>query len=284
MWTKPQYRKPGELTSEQHRKDENQPQAGACSPLEAGDAQDRDLRARVEAQPEHDTQGVHLPRPIDDPEQLPEDDGQEPRALQRQLSTCRVLSCASVAAIPALLLLLPQQDPQPRHEPIQHPRVARAEDQQEGGADAGPDYVPHPLEPIEALPERPARGRDHDAGDDDDGGVAQAEPRADADGPLAGGDEAPGHQVDGADVVGVEGVPQAQGVGQHGGGDEQREEVQDDAHGGPHDGVGGDEEQYLPCDRRGEGPEGFGERQGPEVDVQPGEGETGHLYGIIVIN
>ncbi len=56
----------------------------------------------------------------------------------------------------------------------------------------------------------PARGRHNDAGDHDDGAVAEREPRADGDGPAARGHEPPRHEVDGRDVVGVECVPQAQ--------------------------------------------------------------------------
>lgn len=67
--------------------------------------------------------------------------------------------------------------------------------------------------------------------------MAQAEPGADADGALAGRDEAPCHEVDGADVVGIEGVAQAQGVRQDGGGDKHWVEVQDDAYGDPYDDV-----------------------------------------------
>jgi hypothetical protein len=42
--------------------------------------------------------------------------------------------------------------------------------------------------------------------------VAQAEKGADGDGALAGGDEAAGGQVDGGDVVCVEGVAEAEGA------------------------------------------------------------------------
>lgn len=103
--------------------------------------------------------------------------------------------------------------------------------------------------------------------------MAQAEPRADADGPLAGGDEAPGHEVDGADVVGVEGVAQAQGVGKDGSGDEHGIEVQDYTDDDPYDDVDRYEEQDLPYYGRWEGTEGLRHRQ---VDVRPGQGEAGH--------
>jgi hypothetical protein len=59
--------------------------------------------------------------------------------------------------------------------------------------------------------------RDHDPGADrdDDRGVAEGEEEADAQRPLALVHQLAGGVVDGGDVVGVEGVPHAEGVGEH---------------------------------------------------------------------
>lgn len=158
-----------------------------------------------------------------------------------------------LALVPLPVSAAPQQEPQPRHQLGQDPGVAGAQDQQEGGADAGPNDIAHALEAVETVAQGAAGGGDDDAGDEDDGGVAQAEPGADADGALAGGDQAAGHEVDGGDVVGVEGVAEAQGVGEDGGGDELGVKVQEDADDGPEDEVDGDEGRDLDSDGPGEG-------------------------------
>ena len=64
--------------------------------------------------------------------------------------------------------------------------------------------------------------------------MAEGEPRPDGDGPLARRDEAPCHEVDGGDVVGVEGVAEPERVGEGGGGEEGPcVEGEDDGHEGP---------------------------------------------------
>lgn len=103
--------------------------------------------------------------------------------------------------------------------------------------------------------------------------MAQTKPCADADGTLAGRDQAAGHEVDGADVVGIEGMAQTKGVRQDGGGDEHRVEVQDDADDHPYDDVDGDEKEDLPYHGRRKSTERFRQWQ---VDVRPGQGEAGH--------
>lgn len=71
--------------------------------------------------------------------------------------------------------------------------------------------------------------------------MAEREKGADRGGALARGDEAPRHEVNGGDVVGVERMAQAERVGQRGGGDELGVKVQHDAAGGPDEGVDEDE-------------------------------------------
>lgn len=72
--------------------------------------------------------------------------------------------------------------------------------------------------------------------------MAQAEEGADGHGLLAAGDQAARHQVDGGDVVGVEGVAESEGIGQHRGRDHLGEVVQGDADAGPDEAVDEDEE------------------------------------------
>ncbi len=71
------------------------------------------------------------------------------------------------------------------------------------------------LELLDAvLRHRPGGGRDHQRQDDDDRRVAHREEEADADRATAAQQHQPGGVVDRCDVVGVEGVPHAQDVGE----------------------------------------------------------------------
>ena len=82
----------GGSTSEEDGEDQDHPEARAGGGLDARDAQEGDLRARVEAQAKHNPQRVHLPRPVDRAEQATEDVRKEARALQVQSAGCAGLS------------------------------------------------------------------------------------------------------------------------------------------------------------------------------------------------
>lgn len=72
-------------TSEEYWEDKDQPDIGALRPMDAGQSKDGNLRARVEAQAEEDSQREHLPRTVHNPEDLLEDAGQESLALELQV-------------------------------------------------------------------------------------------------------------------------------------------------------------------------------------------------------
>lgn len=73
--------------------------------------------------------------------------------------------------------------------------------------------------------------------------MPETKPRADCDGVLTGRDQAPGHQVDGSDVIGVQRVPESECVGEDGGAGEVGVVVDDDSGGRPEAGVYQDEEE-----------------------------------------
>ena len=100
--------------------------------------------------------------------------------------------------------------------------------------------------------------------------MAEAEERAHRHGPLARRDEPARHEVDGGDVVGVEGVAEAERVGERAGGDEVGvRQGQDEGAHQPDYEVDQDEEQD---DEQG------AEREGAEIGcagVEGGEGSDG---------
>lgn len=257
-------REGGRRTGEEDGEDEDEPDAGALDGLDAGDAEDGDLRGRVEAEAEDETEGVHLPRAVDGPEELPEDAGEDTAAAAH-------LAIREIDSLGAVLVRLIAQGPQPAtslerspqlaDETVQDPSVAETEHDEERRADGGADDVPDVREAVEAIPQRTARGRDGDAGDDDDGAVAEREERADGGRATTGSDETPGGEVDGRDVVCIEGVAQAERVGERGGRGETgmgREDEDGDEH--PEGEVDGDEEGDDADGLRGERLEGHGGR------------------------
>lgn len=136
-------------------------------------------------------------------------------------------------------LQLPLEFP---HQRVQYPAVCDTQHNQHGGTDRRADNVAYPREAVEAVSQC-AGGSCHDyTGDDDDGRVSEAEECAYGGGALAERHQTPGHEVDGGDVVCVEGVAEAEGVGEGCGGYEGRVVVEDDGDACPYDEVDGDEE------------------------------------------
>ncbi len=84
-------------------------------------------------------------------------------------------------------------------------------------------------------------GGDEGRADDDDGGVAEREHEADGDGALAFLHELAGDVVDGGDVVGVDGVAEAEAVGEQRGAEQERIVAEGDD--GPEPGAGIEEEK-----------------------------------------
>ncbi|POR32806.1 Uncharacterized protein TPAR_06978, partial [Tolypocladium paradoxum] len=220
---------------------EDEPDAGAFDGQQASHAEKSNLGAGVEAEAKDNAQGVHLPRAVDGFEEKPEGTCHEAGTLEVELSRPSVGSVLIVAVL-SHAPPLREDDLQPPHQPVQHPPISQAQNDENRRTDGGADDVSHARKAIKALPQRTARGGDDDARHDDNGAVAEREEGADGRGPLARGDEAPGHEVDGGDVVRVEGVTEPERVGEGGGRDEGRVEAQDDGDGGPDDGVDGDEQ------------------------------------------
>lgn len=190
--------------------------------MDASDSKDGNLGARIETEAEKHTKREHFPRGVNELEQLAKDASQEPQvrglvvagpgydAAHLDAIIVGTLGDAPLDAVGAGLT----------HELVQDPGVAGAEDEENDGADDAAHESADILGAPEPVAEGAAGGRDGDAGDDDDGAVAEGEEGADGDGPLAGSDEAPGGEVDGGDVVGVEGVAKAEDVGKGGRADE----------------------------------------------------------------
>ena len=108
------------------------------------------------------------------------------------------------------------------------------------------DHAAEALERVETVLQRGRRDRDGDRQRDDDGRVAEREEQADADGPAAFLHQLAGHVVDRRDMIGVEGVSQAETVGERRRAQQHRIIVEGDDRPQPCGGVGDEQEQRRP--------------------------------------
>lgn len=218
---------------EEHGEDQDQPDGRAARGLDGGDAEERDLAGRVEAQAEEDAERVHFPGAVNHLEHALEHVEQAPGAVDLE---------------PAFLLVAGvrgDQRLQLPHQPVQDVDVHDAQEDQEGGRHGCADDAAHLRKVVELVGDCRGGAGDNDGGDDDNGRVAKGEEHADCHGLLAGGDEAAGHQVDGRDVVCVQSMAKAKGVGQDGRGDERRVKMKNNANSNPDNRIDkGDQEDY----------------------------------------
>ena len=195
-----QQRHPGR---EEHRQRQHRPPRQVGRDRAAGDDQQADLGDGVEAEAEQEAGGVHVPRLGDRPGDPPEDAVEEAALVELALELGLV-----VPAVPHLA-----EDPDDADEGGE---VDQPDRQQEGAADQGAPDAGELLQRgavvADAPRERPHAQRDAEDHHEDDRGVPEAEPEADAHRALALGHQLAGGVVDGGDVVGVEGVPHAEGV------------------------------------------------------------------------
>ncbi len=175
-----------------------------CVATPAARAQQPDLGRRVEAEPEQDAERVHLPARVDpaaDP--LEQEAREEPLVEQRALEVLLVV-------VPAL------HPPEDADDVEQHHEVERSDQQEEHARDGGADGRAVGLQGRDRRVHRLEGHRERGREREDDRRVAEREEEAGAERPLPVLQQLPRRVVDRRDVVGVEGVPQPEGVGERG--------------------------------------------------------------------
>nr|POF05854.1 hypothetical protein CFP56_53241 [Quercus suber] len=191
---------------EEDGEEQEEPDGGAVRGFDRRDAQQRNLRGRVETQPEEHPERVHLPRPVDEAE----------GALQQRHHAAR----ASELVVERLLAQRPGDgEAQLLEEFVEDVRVHDAEQDEERGRDGGADDRADPREAAEAVGDGRRAGGDDDGGHNDDGGVPEGEECPDGDGTLARGDQSSGHEVDSRNVICIQCVSKSKGVCQNRGSD-----------------------------------------------------------------
>src|SRR5260221_3451018 len=188
---------------EQRREDQDRPDRQPLGALGGGDAEDADLARRVEAQPEQETQRVHVPARADEAEERPEQAAEQP-ALRQEAVEVRL------GIAPAAL--------HPREGAIdraQHEEVGERDGEEKQRRDAGADQRADRLDGGEPRLDRRRGAGDADRRQHDHGRMAEREVEAHRDRPPALLHELAGDVVDGGDVIGVDGMARAEAIGEH---------------------------------------------------------------------
>ena len=134
--------------------------------------------------------------------------------------------------------------------PDEHDDVGGRDEEQEQHRHARADHRSQVLQRVETVPQRHRRGGDEQRQPHHHGGMAEREPQTDRQRPAPLVHQLAGDVVDGGDVVGVEGVAQAERVGERRRGEQRR--VASEGHEGPHPGreIGADQQRIEAGDPR----------------------------------
>ncbi len=183
---------------------QSRPAAGASNRRGCREAEKANLGGGVEAQAEQHPDRVHLPGGVDELVVTALEDPVHEAAVGQQYIEFFLLVAAGLRLPPHL------------DDANQHHQVEGGDEVQEAGRDHGAD---DPAGAREALLEpacRLGRERDPDRQREDDAGVPEREEEADPERAFALLQQVPGGVVDGADVIGVEGMPQPEAIGEGG--------------------------------------------------------------------
>ena len=162
-----------------------------------------DFAGGVEAEPEQDSERIHVPGLRDEAKELADEEPVHEAAIEEAL-----LEPLSVVGAAAHLL----EDAQ---DVEQDEQVEDADDPEERARDARPDVATPVLEARDARVDRLGGEREGEREAEDDRRVSEREEEAHAERPLLVLQHLPRGVVDRRDVVGVERVPQSERVRQH---------------------------------------------------------------------
>src|ERR671918_1467424 len=187
---------------EQRREDQDRPDRQAPPSPARRDAKEAHFGRRVEAQAEEEPERIHVPAPLDQSEETAEDAAEE----------------AALGEDPVEVVLKEAPAPPDRAEGLvdldEDENVGRGNGDEEERRDAGADDAADFLEGEVAVRQRGGGERDQDGERDDHRRVAEREEETDRDRPLALLHQLPRDIVDRRDVVGVEGMAEAEAIGE----------------------------------------------------------------------
>ena len=207
----------------------------AAGGFSGGNAEEADFGGGVEAEAEEHAERIHVPAAADHGEHGPEDAGEKSAIGEEQVEVLIDVGLAAADASEGAI------------DGAQDDDVDDGDGEEEERGDERADDAADGAGRVNVLLEGEGGGGDEQRAEDDDGGVAEREHEADGDGALAFLHELARDVVDGGDVVGVDGVAQAEAVGEEGGAEQQRIVAEGDDGPEPCAGVE-DEEQAVDAD------------------------------------
>ncbi len=187
------------------------------------------------AEAEEDAERVHVPTAADHRENGAKDAGEKATIVEEEVE---ILVDVGLAAADA---------PEGGVDGVKDEEVDDRDAEKEERRDAGADHSTDGAVVVEVFLQAEGEGGEAERAENDDGGVAEGEHESDGDGALALLHELAGDVVDGGDVVGVDGVAEAEAVGEQRG--TEQEGVVAEGDGGPEPGAGiEDEEEAVDAD------------------------------------
>ena len=221
---------------EQRRKNHDGADGHAAGRLAGGDGEQADFGRGVETQPEQEADREHLPAARHHAEQRPEDAGQQAAAGEQQIELLLVDRLA--AARPAKTAPDAAQDDE----------IDGGDGEQEKRRSAGADDAADFFEFGKAALQRERRRRDRRDRKRNGQRMAEREEQADRIRPLAFLHQLAHHIVDGGDVVGIDGMAQAEHISQEGGAKQRRPSGERNQGPGPDQRVGGQQQRVNRSD------------------------------------
>ncbi len=187
----------------QHREHQDRRERHAFRRLRGGDAEHRDLAGGVEAEAEEEADRIHVPAARHQPEHRAAHPGDEAALIEQRVDVLLV----DRVALPQAAIGLEDRD--------EDRDVHRRDREQEEGRGQRPEQAAVMPQGLEAAEQGRRRG-DGACGEDDHRRMAHGEEEADRDGPLAALHQLAGDVVDRRDMVGIDGVTQAEAVDDEG--------------------------------------------------------------------
>lgn len=187
---------------EEDGEDEDEPDTGSPRRLDTADSQQGNLGARVESQAEEDPQWIHFPRAVDELEHALQDAEKHAAALDFPGLFRRLVG------------LHPNDLSDLHDELVQNVGIHDSEEDQECRRDGSADDATDVAKAVETAGHARRRGCHDNRGDNDDGTMSETEERPHRDGPLTRRYQPPCHQINRRDMIGVQGMSEAQRVRQ----------------------------------------------------------------------
>ena len=228
----------GHAGGEERGEDEDREEREAFGGFGGGEAEQADFGGGVEAEAEEQAERIHVPAAADHAEDGAEESSEEAATAEEDVEVFVDVGLAATNGFEGA------------EDGAEDDEVRDGDGEEKEGGDEGADETTDFAGAIDVVVQGEGAGGDGDGAEDDDGGVAEGKHEAHGDGALALLHQLAGDVVDGGDVVGVDGMAEAEAVGEEGGAEKDGETVKGDDCPEPRTDVEGQEEDIDGDDLR----------------------------------